>query len=115
MKTKRRLAVVKEEPYTVLVKCSCKTGYIDKNKKIACAYCKGTQKREEKRVHPSHKMTKFTTTILAPCGTPRFYSIRHCKVCGKTEAVAAAGHFFSGLTEKCPEKMVADSDEFELY
>jgi hypothetical protein len=117
MKTKRALAVVKKEPYTVEVACSCKTGFIKTPEgiKLPCAYCKGTKRRQEKRVHPSHKMTKFESTILAPSGTPRFYSVRHCKVCGQTEAVGTAGHFMAGLGKACPEKLVADPDSPDFW
>lgn len=53
-------------------------------------------------VHKSHKMTKWTSTILAPCGTPRFYSIRECKKCGGEQYYAAAGRFIDPeLKEKC--------------
>jgi len=53
-------------------------------------------------VHKSHKMTEWTSTILAPCGTARFYSIRECKKCGGEQYYAAAGRFIdSELKEKC--------------
>jgi len=53
-------------------------------------------------VHKSHKMTEWTSTILSPCGTPRFYSIRECQKCGHEQYYAAAGQFIdSQLKEKC--------------
>jgi hypothetical protein len=56
-------------------------------------------------VHKSHKMTKWSSTILAPCGTPRFYSIRECKKCGGEQYYAAAGRFIDPeLKEKCKGK-----------
>jgi len=61
-------------------------------------------KREEKirtSPHKSHRMSKWYSEILAPCGTPRFYAVRHCTKCGKEEQKHAAGHFFNGLKEAC--------------
>jgi len=43
--------------------------------------------------HKTHKMGKEYCEILAPCGTPRFYSVRNCKRCGAGQAEHAAGHF----------------------
>jgi hypothetical protein len=34
----------------------------------------------------THKLTEWKSTILAPSGTARFYSIRNCKTCGYEEA-----------------------------
>ena len=43
--------------------------------------------------HKSHKMGKVYSEILAPCGTPRFYVVRDCKLCGAGQAEHAAGRF----------------------
>jgi hypothetical protein len=43
--------------------------------------------------HKSHKMGKAYSEILAPCGTPRFYAVRDCKLCGAGQAEHAAGRF----------------------
>jgi hypothetical protein len=51
-------------------------------------------------VHKSHKMTKWGSTILAPCGTERFYSIRECKKCGGEQYYAAAGQFIDDELKK---------------
>ena len=56
-------------------------------------------------VHKSHKMTKWSSTILAPCGTPRFYNIRECKKCGGAQYYAAAGRFIDQeLKKECGGK-----------
>jgi hypothetical protein len=53
-------------------------------------------------VHKSHKMTEWGSTILSPCGTERFYSIRECKKCGHEQYYAAAGRFIDPeLKEEC--------------
>lgn len=109
MKTKIR------KPYTVKTRCSCCTrrknpchfraGQI-KNANgdtMTCPYCDGAGWRDIKTVHPSHKMGRKRTEILAPCGTPRFYTVRECSKCGRREEAAAAGHFFNGLEYPCTE------------
>lgn len=41
----------------------------------------------------SHRMTKWRTEVRAPCGTPRFYAVRHCTRCGAEQAAHPAGRF----------------------
>lgn len=93
------------KPYTRRVRCSvCKTKGFIRNYdgvKVKCFYCQGTKFRNIPAPHPSHEMTEFRTEILAPCGTPRFYKVRHCKKCGQTEAQHAAGHFLERLQFAC--------------
>lgn len=97
-KTKRQV-----KGYTVEVPCYCKTGYIKTPEgiKVPCAYCKGTKIRIERTVHPSHNMTNKRCEMIAPCGTPRFYTVRNCKVCLREEWQHAAGHFLHGLDFQC--------------
>ncbi len=93
---------VKTEAYFKIEKCeSCKGKGFWTMPKMECAYCKGVGKKKYYYPHPSHKMTKFYSEIIAPCGTPRFYAVRKCKVCLKEEWRHAAGHFFHGLTFPC--------------
>jgi hypothetical protein len=73
---------------------------------FTCPYCKGTGKREIDVVDPSHEMSEWISEILAPCGEPRFYAVRHCKKCGEEEWDHAAGHFFHGLLRPC----IADNE-----
>ena len=44
-------------------------------------------------VHKSHCMVKWTSKIMAPAGTPRFYSYRYCTKCGGEQYYHAAGRF----------------------
>jgi len=97
----------KMESYKITKKCkSCKDGTIltGEGNSLPCPYCKGTRKRTFEAVHPSHRMTKKRCEIIAPCGTPRFYSVRNCKKCGKEEWEHAAGHFLHGLDYPCEGK-----------
>lgn len=99
--------------YTKFEKCKCckggtrpfKTG---EGNIIPCPYCKDTGKREVKVPHPSHKMSKWRTEILAPAGTPRFYGVRNCKVCGEEEWSHPAGHFLHKLGYSCVGKGVEE-------
>lgn len=49
-------------------------------------------------------MTGWTTEIRAPAGTPRFYGVRKCKLCGEEEMKHPAGHFMEGLEQPCASK-----------
>ena len=93
------------KPYMVTKKCKCcnGTGKIRtyEGHPVDCPYCKGTGMRTQEAVHPSHSMSNWRSEILAPAGTPRFYSVRHCKHCTKEEWEHAAGHFFHGLSLPC--------------
>lgn len=100
------------ENYFKMVKCSCAKKYsrrkltpgfiiTPEGVPIKCCYCKGTAKIKEYRPHPSHKMSRWKITILAPCGTPRFYNVRRCTKCKKEERNHAAGHFLNGLGVQC--------------
>jgi hypothetical protein len=52
--------------------------------------------------HESHKMGKAVATVWAPCGTPRFYSVRTCKLCGGEVGHHSAGHFATPeMFKKC--------------
>lgn len=51
--------------------------------------------------HESHEMTEWKSTILAPSGTERFYSIRHCKHCGYEEASGNAHLMDYDLLKPC--------------
>ena len=52
--------------------------------------------------HPSHKMTEWYTDVRSPCGTPRFYGVRECKLCGAEQAEHPAGKFSDDeLVEPC--------------
>lgn len=93
------------KPYKETIDCSiCETtGFIFTPEKIKleCPCCRGRGKRQISVPHPSHKMTDWRTEILAPCGTPRFYGIRHCINCELEEWKHAAGHFLHNLDYPC--------------
>lgn len=97
------------ERYTIIRKCNCCKGsgkiLTGEGNPVNCPYCKGSRERIIKAVHPSHKMGKSRTEILSPSGTPRFYSIRECKQCGKEEWQHAAGHFLHDLDLPCEGKL----------
>ena len=44
-------------------------------------------------VHPSHDMGEPECQIRAPCGTPRFYTVRACKKCEFECGQHAAGKY----------------------
>lgn len=105
-----------EVPATKVVKCSsCKgtgclwtgashTGspMVDRfGERVKCPYCRGEKRRTITVVHSSHRMTEKRCEIIAPCGTPRFYSVRNCTRCGLEEWEHAAGHFLHGLQYRC--------------
>jgi hypothetical protein len=53
-------------------------------------------------VHKSHKMSKVTSEIIAPCGTPRFYAYRQCENCGAEQYEHPAGKFIDAeLNKEC--------------
>jgi len=60
------------------------------------------RKLPEKKPHPSHRMTRWTTDVRAPAGTPRFYSVRKCRKCEGEEMKHNAGHFIEELCKPCP-------------
>jgi hypothetical protein len=75
---------------------------LDRNTAIYTIKGRKSHKAYLNSVHKSHKMTKWGSTILAPCGTARFYSIRECKKCGREQYYAAAGRFIDPeLKEEC--------------
>ena len=96
------------KPYTITKNClACNnTGVFisPEGNELECAYCRGTKKITNKAVHPSHCMTVKRSEILAPNGTPRFYSIRNCENCQLEEWEHPAGHFFNGLEFPCKKK-----------
>ena len=90
------------------VKCYCTNGkkpgmiFNGDRKWQICPVCSGTKKRKEIVPHPSHSMPrKWGSTILAPCGTPRFYAVRKCRNCGLEEYRSNAGHFLGDLLRPC--------------
>jgi hypothetical protein len=96
----------KPQPYTKTEKCKVCVKHKGKiltgeGNPVPCPYCKGTRKVTRKAVHPSHKMSTWKSEILAPMGTPRFYSTRYCRKCGYSEAQHAAGHFLNALSYPC--------------
>lgn len=51
---------------------------------------------------PSHKMSKWQTDVRAPAGTPRFYSVSSCKLCGAEMIKHPAGERMDDdLTRLC--------------
>jgi hypothetical protein len=69
---------------------------------LKCPYCNGTGKMKKTVPHPSHKMPrKWRSTIIAPCGEPRFYAVRACRLCGEQEFESNSGHFLDGLLSIC--------------
>jgi len=55
--------------------------------------------------HSTHKMGKGHSEILAPAGTPRFYYVRECKLCGAGQAEHSAGKFCDAeLLKPCKAK-----------
>lgn len=59
-------------------------------------------------VHPSHEMGKAVTEVLAPSGTPRFYSVKTCKKCKLREESHAAGHFLNDLQYPCSTVAISE-------
>jgi hypothetical protein len=99
----------KMNEYTEIQECGCCKGGTKillngEGNPFTCPYCKGTGKREVKVPHPSHKMTEWRTEILVPCGTPRFYGVRNCDVCGDEEWSHPAGHFLHRLGFPCKKE-----------
>lgn len=90
-----------KQPYFELIKCGACKGKGTWNSKTTCVYCNGSGKRKEFMPHPTHSMSKWRSEMLAPCGTPRFYSVRNCTNCGKEEWKHSAGHFLHGLGHPC--------------
>lgn len=43
------------------------------------------------KIHPSHKMTAWRSTIVTLISTSRFGEIRNCKKCGGEQARTVAG------------------------
>lgn len=108
--------VAKRKGATKVVKCSSCAGtgvmwtgashtgrpMVDKHGvTVKCCYCLGARKRTITVVDRSHRMSKWRSEVIAPCGTPRFYSVRHCSRCKREEWEHAAGHFFHGLEFPC--------------
>ena len=56
--------------------------------------------KEKAKIHPTHKLGKEYSTILAPAGTPRFYGVRECKKCGGSIAEHSAGLFIDDELKK---------------
>lgn len=53
-------------------------------------------------VHESHDMCEWTSKIMAPVGTARFYAWRECNICGGEQYHHPAGRFIDReLEEKC--------------
>jgi hypothetical protein len=50
-----------------------------------------SKKELNKEVHPSHKMTRWESTIVTLVSTSRFGQIRKCKKCGGEQAATSAG------------------------
>ncbi len=91
---------------TILIQCNCCKGKgtikTNEGNPVSCPYCRGTKKRAIEVPHSSHRMQrKWRSEILAPAGTPRFYSVRNCIACKEEEWQSAAGHFLNGLIKKC--------------
>lgn len=57
-------------------------------------------------VDKTHKMSKWHSEIRSPAGTPRFYGVRECKICGFEQMEHPAGRFMDEqLKRKCPGKL----------
>lgn len=89
-----------------LIECGCCQGgkrpfCTAEGKRVPCPYCKDSGKQEKHVPHPTHKMSEWHTEVLAPCGEPRFYSVRECLACGEEEWQHAAGHFLHNLEMEC--------------
>jgi hypothetical protein len=52
------------------------------------------------KIHSSHKLSEPRCEILAPAGTPRFYSVIICEKCGAQYAEHAAGLFIDEELKK---------------
>lgn len=99
-----KFEITQEEIEAVKKEFSKKREHIKLDDNTARYVIKGRKEHEAylNSVHKSHKMTKWESTILAPCGTERFYSIRECKKCGGEQYYAAAGRFIDKeLKEEC--------------
>ena len=54
------------------------------------------------KIHKSHKMTKWRSTIVTLIATSRFGKIRECELCGAEEAETSAGRaMHDELKAKC--------------
>lgn len=51
---------------------------------------------ETEKIHPSHKMTEWQSTIVTILSTPRFGRVRECEYCGAGEAESVCGHVMDG-------------------
>jgi len=65
------------------------------NDRVAICVLTSRKRLEEylNSIHSSHNMKDWTTKILAPAGTARFYSYRECKDCGGAQYYHTAGRF----------------------
>ncbi len=94
----------------------CKKEYLEKRKYIGtdkpvilddkmAEYVMRSRKYHEMWMnspHKSHILTEWESQIMAPAGTPRFYTYRECKICGASQYYHAAGKFIdSELDRKC--------------
>lgn len=53
-------------------------------------------KRRRINIHPTHRMTKWRSTIVTIIATPRFGRLRECKKCGLEQAETGQGYFTNG-------------------
>ena len=57
-----------------------------------------------KEPNSTHSMGAWYIDIRSPAGTPRFYIVRECKLCGAEEIKHPAGHFVDEeLLCVCPD------------
>jgi hypothetical protein len=72
--------------------------------------------RRDSRIHPSHKMSAWRSTIISTANSDRFGELRECLNCGAEQASTVTGsHSHDELRKPCPsvpnEKVSASGDE----
>jgi len=70
------------------------------------------RKKEEERVHPTHKMSDWYGDPRCYCSTTRIYSVRHCIYCEYEQAKHPAGRFFDRqLKDYCKSRPVEEDND----
>lgn len=58
------------------------------------------------RIHPTHKMSKWRSTIISTANSDRFGRLRKCVKCGAEQASTVTGtHAHDELRKPCTDKL----------
>jgi hypothetical protein len=104
--TEKEIKEVIDEYYNEHTVVGTKDQPVVINEQTAIIILKSRKRQQEfiDSVDDSHDMTDWYTEIRAPAGTPRFYSVRHCKQCEGEQMQHPAGKFTDPpLKRRCPE------------